>query len=160
MAKRHWYTGLSGACKVPRSLLGWWYELSPSAFLDHYAVAPDRICTDCAKAARLALAAESAPKRTSRCAVPGCGSYAINPGQHGRIEGADLDLCDVCYWRKRAFDPRPMSEAREDEILGYCPGIGWRRLSRVAWRRWGLTGAEHIANYEPTHFLPLPPEVM
>ena len=66
MAKRHWYTGLSGACKVPRSLLGWRYEISPSAFLDHYAVAPDRICTDCAKAARLALAAESAHKADTR----------------------------------------------------------------------------------------------
>lgn len=30
-----------------------------------------------------------------------CGSYAINPDHHGR-DGTDLDLCDVCYWRKRA----------------------------------------------------------
>lgn len=30
-----------------------------------------------------------------------CGSFAINPGQHGR-DLTDLDLCDVCYWRKRA----------------------------------------------------------
>ena len=30
-----------------------------------------------------------------------CGSYAINPGQHGR-DDTDLDLCDVCFWRKRA----------------------------------------------------------
>ena len=29
-----------------------------------------------------------------------CGSYAINPDHHGR-EGDHLDLCDVCYWRKR-----------------------------------------------------------
>ena len=29
-----------------------------------------------------------------------CGSYAINPHLHGRDE-KDLDLCDVCYWRKR-----------------------------------------------------------
>jgi len=64
MAKRHWYTGLRGACKVPRSLLGWWYEIAPSAFLGRYAVDPDRYCTDCAKAARLALAKESAPKPT------------------------------------------------------------------------------------------------
>ena len=134
--------------------------LSAYQFLAEATTNPDWVCVTCAKAARLALAAKSAPKRTVRCTVPGCGSHAINPGHHGRTEGADLDLCDVCYWRKRAFDPRPMSEAREDEILGYCPGIGWRRLSRVAWRRWGLTGAEHIANYEPTHFLPLPPEVL
>lgn len=32
-----------------------------------------------------------------------CGSFAICPGHHGRTEGVDLDLCDVCYWRKRAF---------------------------------------------------------
>lgn len=30
-----------------------------------------------------------------------CGSYAINPRKHGR-DNSDLDLCDVCYWRKRA----------------------------------------------------------
>lgn len=32
-----------------------------------------------------------------------CGSYAINPELHGRKEGVDLDLCDVCYWKIR-FD--------------------------------------------------------
>lgn len=31
-----------------------------------------------------------------------CRSYAINLNGHGREEGVDLDLCDVCYWRKRA----------------------------------------------------------
>lgn len=30
-----------------------------------------------------------------------CGSYAINNRLHGR-DGSDTDLCDVCYWRKRA----------------------------------------------------------
>lgn len=30
-----------------------------------------------------------------------CGSYAINPHLHGR-DNTNLDLCDVCYWRKRA----------------------------------------------------------
>ena len=30
-----------------------------------------------------------------------CGSYAINPGRHGRDADTDLDICDVCYWRKR-----------------------------------------------------------
>lgn len=30
-----------------------------------------------------------------------CGSYAINPQMHGR-DNTDLELCDVCYWRKRA----------------------------------------------------------
>lgn len=30
-----------------------------------------------------------------------CGSMAINPKSHGR-DNTDLDLCDVCFWRKRA----------------------------------------------------------
>ena len=129
MAKRHWYTGLSGACKVPRSLLGWWYEISPSAFLDRRCVDPGRYCSDCAKAARLALAAESAPKPS-----------------------------DV-VWPK----PRPISEAPKDGcILGWVPATdelraGWELLhysvSATEWR--DNAGIAH----EPTHFLPLPPEV-
>lgn len=31
-----------------------------------------------------------------------CGSYAINVNHHGRKPNTDTDLCDVCYWRKRA----------------------------------------------------------
>lgn len=31
-----------------------------------------------------------------------CGSMAINPSHHGREKNVDLDLCDVCYWQKRA----------------------------------------------------------
>jgi hypothetical protein len=30
-----------------------------------------------------------------------CGSFAINHHCHGR-DGTDKDLCDVCFWRKRA----------------------------------------------------------
>lgn len=30
-----------------------------------------------------------------------CSSHAINHKSHGR-DGSDGDLCDVCYWRKRA----------------------------------------------------------
>jgi hypothetical protein len=30
-----------------------------------------------------------------------CGSMAINEHKHGRILNKDLDLCDVCYWRKQ-----------------------------------------------------------
>lgn len=36
-----------------------------------------------------------------------CGSYAINHNCHGR-DGSDDDLCDVCYWRKRAEQPAPV----------------------------------------------------
>ena len=113
---------------MPRSLLGWWYELSPSAFLDHYAVAPDRICTDCAKAARLALAAESAPKP------------------------------DAVIWPK----PRPISEAPTDGsmVLIRLPDCNpqWTIGVFDPRRRWvDLCLATAIV--DPTHFLPLPPEV-
>ena len=38
---------------------------------------------------------------------------AINPHMHGR-DNADLDLCDVCYWRKRANGAKPtLSEVLE-----------------------------------------------
>lgn len=30
-----------------------------------------------------------------------CGSHGVNHHLHGR-DGSDPDLCDVCYWRKRA----------------------------------------------------------
>ena len=33
-----------------------------------------------------------------------CGSGAINHHMHGR-DKSDPDLCDVCYWRKRASKP-------------------------------------------------------
>jgi len=42
----------------------------------------------------------------------GCGSHAINHHCHGR-DGSDGDLCDVCYWRKRA-QRKPLTE---DQIL-------------------------------------------
>lgn len=42
-----------------------------------------------------------------RCAR--CGSYAINHSCHGR-NGADPDLCDVCYWRKQAEGGRAWAE--------------------------------------------------
>lgn len=32
-----------------------------------------------------------------------CKSFAINHQSHGR-DGSDPDLCDVCYWRKRAHE--------------------------------------------------------
>lgn len=34
-----------------------------------------------------------------------CGSAAINMRMHSRQPMVDLDLCDVCYWRKRAECP-------------------------------------------------------
>lgn len=50
-----------------------------------------------------------------------CGSYAINPYLHGRKPGIDLDLCDVCYWWKRAEDGirRRRAKKAKFEELGY-----------------------------------------
>ena len=36
-----------------------------------------------------------------KCAIRGCGSYAINHHSYER-DGSDPDLCDVHYWQKRA----------------------------------------------------------
>ncbi len=89
---------------------------------------PDWYCSDCVKAARLALTKESAPKPTPRPArsCSNCRSGAINPGHHGRAEDTDLDLCDVCYWRKRAPEPRPISEARHPPTE-----VDWKSRVRV-----------------------------
>ena len=59
-----------------------WSLCGAAVYRDLAACDPDWHCSNCAKAARLALAMESAPKPTSRCAAPGCGSYAINHGFH------------------------------------------------------------------------------
>jgi hypothetical protein len=40
-----------------------------------------------------------------------CGSYAINYHLHGR-DNSDLDLCDVCYWRKRAENATQIERER------------------------------------------------
>jgi len=53
-----------------------------------------------------------------------CNSNAINPNLHGRESDVDLDLCDVCYWRKRAEDCSYALEKCNDQ-LDY-----WRSLSR------------------------------
>lgn len=47
-----------------------------------------------------------------------CGSYAINHHCHGR-DGSDGELCDVCYWRKRAdeLDKPTMLVIKENKDL-------------------------------------------
>lgn len=143
------------------------YEIKPRDFLDRHAVEPDRYCSDCAKAARLALAAESAPRPLSRCTTLGCGSYAINPGQSWRDKTSDLNLCDVCYWRKRAESanwpkPRSISEAPKDKrILAWeiflSKGLGWIVVSWDDYEARWVDSSGVFCNV--THFLPLPPEV-
>ena len=51
-----------------------------------------------------------------------CGSYAINHTLHGR-DGSDHDLCDVCYWRKRAevvFQPGVEDGRAKDTHCAMC----------------------------------------
>ena len=45
-----------------------------------------------------------------------CGSHAINPNKHGREEGKDLNLCDVCYWWKRAEYFLECAKVREKRL--------------------------------------------
>ena len=137
LPKRHWGNAAqtpgfipSAACgRDPASFERELIVTSPTSFDGSAAKNPDWYCKDCAKAARLALAAESAPK--------------------------PLDA----VWPK----PRPISEAPIKRcILGWIPATdeckaGWELLhysvSATEWR--DNAGIAH----EPTHFLPLPPEV-
>jgi hypothetical protein len=129
MAKRHWLRNGNMACPTKQTSDSRLYGITAERFVARFRADPDRFCTLCAKAARLALAAESAPKP------------------------------DDATWPK----PRPISEAPKDgSILGWVPATdelraGWELLhysvSATEWH--DNAGVAH----EPTHFLPLPPEV-
>jgi hypothetical protein len=45
-----------------------------------------------------------------------CGSYAINPRLHGRNPNTDLDLCDVCYFKKRLEEAEQRIADVEEEL--------------------------------------------
>ena len=60
-----------------------------------------------------------------------CGSYAVNPGRSGRDESSDLDLCDVCYWRKRADNTGKGQEITFGEALRFLK-LG-KRVTRAGW---------------------------
>ncbi len=51
-----------------------------------------------------------------------CGSYAINHHCHGR-DGSNGDLCDVCYWRKRAENNVSLVKKLRHEIAVMTHGI-------------------------------------
>lgn len=54
-----------------------------------------------------------------------CGSYAINHECHGR-DGSDGNLCDVCYWRKRAEakpEGRLYTEAELNDHIKQALGV-------------------------------------
>ena len=137
LPKRHWGNAAQTPGFIPSAACGrdsasFEREVivtSATSFNGSAAKNPDWYCKDCAKAARLALAKDSAPKPS-----------------------------DV-VWPK----PRPISDAPKDgSILGWVPATdelraGWELLhysvSATEWR--DNAGIAH----EPTHFLPLPPEV-
>lgn len=105
-----------------------WSLCGASVYRDMAACDPDWYCSNCAKAARLALAAESAPKPS-----------------------------DIVW-----PTPRPISEAPKDGsmVLICLPA------SKPQWTM-GVFARTHWVDLclvdaivEPTHFLPLPPEVM
>lgn len=96
-----------------------------------------------------------------------CGRMAINPHRYGRDPSDDLDLCDVCYWRKRAearqwqpietspkdgtvidlwVPPRGrMTDYRYDNEYSDSGGMWCKYHSLVA-----------ISDGRPTHWMPLP----
>lgn len=51
-----------------------------------------------------------------KCKV--CGSYAINHQSHGR-DGSELELCDVCYWRKKYDEEVKHRLKKSPELEGY-----------------------------------------
>ena len=93
-------------------------------------------------------------------AVCKCGSYAINHHCHGR-DGSDGDLCDVCYWRKRAEQPAQQDEfkaayieamvaSNEAGFAGMSAAETIRELSRMV--------AEQPARQEPVGRLESDPD--
>lgn len=62
MAKRHWLHGGNMACPTKQTSNARLYGSTAERFVARFAAEPDRFCILCAKAARLALAKESAPK--------------------------------------------------------------------------------------------------
>lgn len=147
-SKIHWHAG----CRFGRGITS--PDISAGRFNSDATKNADWFCLICAKAARLALAKESAPTPRPARSCSNCRSGAINPGHHGRDESTDLDLCDVCYWRKRAQPaPRPIAEASyPSRVLAWFPSLSGWRIVRAGW-------PVHESNgyHLPTHFLPLPP---
>ena len=162
-SKIHWYYG----CRWRRAFSP---DIATRLFLSDSTKSPDWYCVTCVKAARVALAKEqpiavSFSSTVRRCCTR-CRSGAINPSDHGRTDGVDLDLCDVCYWRKRAQpEPRPISDAPTDGtfVLAHWSVHEYPRLRGLRWAIvrtgtglvWCTESGEPLS--KPTHFLPLPP---
>ena len=120
--KIHWYWG----CGWGRAYN---HDFSASQFLSDASKNPDWFCVTCATKARLALAAESAPKPLD----------AVWPKPRP-ISEAPIKRC-ILGWIPATDECRAGWE-----LLHYS-------VSAAEWR--DLEGVAH----EPTHFLPLPTEV-
>lgn len=86
------------------------------------------------------------------CSTPGCASYAINPHLHGRDPGVDLDLCDACYWRKRALDWKKWPDEKPGKD-GFCI-LNTVQGNEVRW--WDGTTWQLIEDWRITHFAEIP----
>lgn len=67
-----------------------------------------------------------------RCKL--CGSYAINPGHHGRPEwkeNVDHDLCDTCFWKARYDRVRSLLRETIQCIPGHAGAGDFSREQRV-----------------------------
>lgn len=84
-----------------------------------------------------------------------CGSYAINHHLHGR-DGSDVDLCDVCFWQKRAPEaasaggssPIPENILRAADAIAAYP---------EAYKGYALILAEYIRSNWPSLPARVPP---
>ena len=126
-----WEPGWGGHCvqaACGRKYVSTAFPDSAADFMNRVKCNPDWYCTDCAKAARLALAAESAPKPDT----------VIWPKPRP-ISEAPTDGC-ILGWVPATDELRAGWE-----LLHYS-------VSATEWR--DNAGIAH----EPTHFLPLPPE--
>ena len=65
-----------------------------------------------------------------------CGSYAINPGMHGR-DGSDVDLCDVCYWRKRSDELARLVKEHNADLVIECNRNRWDENKCLPYARIG-----------------------
>ena len=79
-----------------------------------------------------------------------CGSYAINHHCHGR-DGSDGELCDVCYWRKRAgeLDKPTMLVIQESKDLKHrCDELlaALDDITKIKWRD-GLAGIDRPTDF-------------
>lgn len=54
-----------------------------------------------------------------------CASFAINPHLYDREPDVDLNLCDVCYWRKRATEEREAFARLVEQYTGAWDDQGY-----------------------------------